>query len=241
MSIKDLKLNTVMLLHIFLISSDLGAAEFSQVRPSTDEFMELPEANWLKNGGDFYNRNYSQLDQINTSNVGDMIPLWRSHLADSGVEARFSGEAQPIVQDGTMYIITGADDVFALSVETGEILWSSFANLSDEISTVCCGWTSRGVAIGEDKVFVGQLDGVLKAVDKNSGSTVWSIQAEDWREGYTITSAPLYFEGLVITGFAGAEFAARGRVKAYDASNGSLVWTFYTVPGPGEFGHDSWP
>ena len=224
-----------------LFSKVISAAEFSQVRPSNEEFMQLPEANWLKNGGDFYNRNFSQLDQINTSNVGDMIPIWRSHLAGSGVEARFSGEAQPIVQDGIMYIITGADDVFALSVETGEILWSSFANLTSEISTVCCGWTSRGVAIGEDKVFVGQLDGVLKAIDKESGNTVWSIQAENWQDGYTITSAPLYFEGLVITGFAGAEFAARGRVKAFDASNGSLVWTFYTVPGPGEFGHDSWP
>ena len=175
MSIKHLKLGIAVLSYISLVSIDLGAAEFSQVRPSNDEFMQLPTENWLKNGGDFYNRNYSQLDQINTSNVGEMIPLWRSHLAGSGVEARFSGEAQPIVQDGIMYIITGADDVFALSVETGEILWSTLANLSSEISTVCCGWTSRGVAIGEDKVFVGQLDGVLKAINKESGDTVWSI------------------------------------------------------------------
>ena len=87
---------------VLLFSKVISAAEFSQVRPSNEEFMEFPEANWLKNGGDFYNRNFSQLDQINTSNVGDMIPIWRSHLAGSGVEARFSGEAQPIVQDGIM-------------------------------------------------------------------------------------------------------------------------------------------
>ena len=228
-------------LGVFCFSVVLSAAEFSQVRPSSDEFMELPSESWLKNGGDFYNRNFSQLSQINTENVGDMVPIWRTHLDGSGLEARFSGEAQPIVHEGIMYIVTGADDVFALSVETGEILWRSFANLSDEISTVCCGWTNRGAAIGEDKIFIGQLDGILKAIDKESGLTLWETQAENWREGYTITSAPLYYEGLVITGFAGAEFAARGRVKAFDASDGSLVWTFFTVPGPGEIGHDTWP
>ena len=157
MSIKEMTLSTTMLLHIFLISGDLGAAEFSQVRPTSDEFMELPQTNWLKNGGDFYNRNYSQLDQINTSNVGEMIPLWRSHLAGSGVEARFSGEAQPIVQDGTMYIITGADDVFALSVETGEILWRNFANLSNEISTVCCGGRVGVLRSGKIKCLLDSL------------------------------------------------------------------------------------
>ena len=133
------------------------------------------------------------------------------------------------------------DDVFALSIETGDLLWSNQANLTEEISTVCCGWTSRGVGFGEDKIFVGQLDGVLKALDKDSGEEIWSIQAEAWEEGYTITSAPLYFNGMVISGFAGAEFAARGRVKAYSADDGRLLWTFYTVPGPGEFGYDSWP
>ncbi|MDB3992873.1 PQQ-binding-like beta-propeller repeat protein [Gammaproteobacteria bacterium] len=232
---------TLIFFGFFGFSALVNAAEFSQIRPSSDEFMELPGENWLKNGGDFYNRNYSQLSQINTENVGEMIPIWRTHLDGSGLEARFSGEAQPIVHEGIMYIVTGADDVFALSVETGAILWRSFANLSDEISTVCCGWTNRGVAIGEDKVFIGQLDGIIKALDKESGRTLWETQAEDWREGYTITSAPLYFEGLVITGFAGAEFASRGRVKAFDASDGSLAWTFFTVPGPGELGYDTWP
>ena len=95
--------------------------------------------------------------------------------------------------------------------------------------------------MAKTKIFVGQLDGVLKALDAETGEQVWSIQAESWEEGYTITSAPLYFDGMVISGFAGAEFAARGRVKAYDAADGSLLWTFYTVPAPGELGSDTWP
>ncbi|MEZ7831992.1 MAG: PQQ-binding-like beta-propeller repeat protein, partial [Gammaproteobacteria bacterium] len=230
---------TVLLFGIHLSSSQ--AAEFSQVRPDADTLMQLPVSNWLSNGGDLYNRNFSPLTQINTENIGQLGPVWRTHLEGSGVGAKYSGEAQPIINEGVMYIITGADDVFALSIETGEVLWSNKANLSSEISTICCGWTSRGVGFGEDKIFVGQLDGVLKALDKDTGQEVWSIQAEAWEEGYTITSAPLYFNGMVISGFAGAEFAARGRVKAYSADDGSLLWTFYTVPAPGEFGHDTWP
>jgi alcohol dehydrogenase (cytochrome c) len=85
------------------------------------------------------------------------------------------------------------------------------------------------------------LDGKLVALDQRSGAMQWSVQAERWQEGFSITSAPLYVGGLVITGFAGAENGIRGRVKAFDADEGSLVWTFYTIPGPGEVGHDSWP
>ena len=213
----------------------------AQGSPAAQTLSELPTADWATNGGDLFNRNFSALTEINTENVDRLGRVWRAHLDGSGVGTKYSGEAQPIVRDGVMYVITGADDVFALDVESGEILWRYQANLPDEISTICCGWTSRGVGLGEGKIFVGQLDGKLKALDEDTGEEVWSVQAEAWEEGYTITSAPLYFEGMVITGFAGAEFAARGRVKAYSAEDGRLLWTFYTVPAPGEFGHDTWP
>ena len=86
-----------------------------------------------------------------------------------------------------------------------------------------------------------QLDGKLVALDERTGKTVWSIQAERWQEGFSITAAPLFYDGMLITGFAGAELGVRGRVKAYDAKNGKLLWTFHTIPGPGEPGHDTWP
>src|SRR3954447_17540694 len=140
-----------------------------------------------------------------------------------------------------IYLITGADDVFALSVKTGQALWKYRANLDEKISTVCCGWTSRGLGFGGEKVFVGQLDGRLVALDRNTGKTVWSVQAERWQEGNTITAAPLYYDGMVIVGFAGGENGVRGRVKAFDAKDGHSTWTFYTIPGPGEPGHETWP
>ena len=208
---------------------------------SAQEPATLPKTNWLKNGGNLSNQNYSPLTKINRETVSSVKGVWRTHLEGSGLGVKYSGEAQPLVQDGVIYVVTGADDVFALSVTTGSILWTHKGGLPDAIPTVCCGWTSRGVALGEGKVYAGQLDGRLLALDQKSGEPVWSIQAERWQNGYTITAAPLYYNGMVIVGFAGGENGTRGRVKAFDAKDGHLLWTFYTIPGPGEIGHDTWP
>ena len=167
--------------------------------------------------------------------------MWRARLRGSGVAPKYSGEAQPVVHDGVAYVSTGANDVFALSLDTGEILWQYTANLPAELPSVCCGWNNRGVALSEDKVFMGRLDGKLVALDRKTGAPVWTIQAERPEENFSITPAPVYYDGLVITGFAGADRGTRGRVKAYDADDGRLVWTFYTIPGPGEPGHETWP
>jgi len=201
----------------------------------------LPTAGWLTNGGNVYNQRYSPLDEIDRETVSRLGAVWRVHLEGSGVGQKYSGEAQPIVHDGVVYVVTGADDVFAIGVDSGQILWRHSANLDPDISTVCCGWTSRGVALGDGKVFVGQLDGKLVALDQRTGEPVWSVQAARWQEGYTITSAPLYYGGLVVTGFAGAERGIRGRVSAFQADDGAPAWVFYTIPGPGEVGHDTWP
>jgi quinohemoprotein ethanol dehydrogenase len=202
---------------------------------------KYPTANWPTNGGDLFNRRYSPLTQISRENVANLKGVWRTRLNGSGMGAKFSGEAQPVVYEGVIYLVTGANDVFAISLQSGDILWTYKANLDPAINTVCCGWLSRGVGLGERAVYVGQLDGKLVALDQRTGAVRWAVQAERWQEGYTITSAPLYYGGLVVTGFAGAERATRGRVKAFRAEDGSLVWTFFTVPGPGEFGHDTWP
>ena len=228
-----------------LVSAQAPQGVVSRITPapafSGEQLIALPTEDWITNGGNVYNQRYSPLDQINRDNVTGLKAVWRARLGGSGVDDKYSGEAQPLVYDGLVYVITGADDVFVIAVDTGDLLWTYEANLDQSIDTICCGWTSRGLGLGEGKVFVGQLDGKLLALDQRTGAVVWSTQAERWQEGFSITSAPLYYNGLVITGFAGAEYGVRGRVKAYDAADGSLVWTFYTIPGPGEFGHDTWP
>src|SRR5215470_6984207 len=200
-----------------------------------------PTMNWPTNGGNLYNQRYSPLTAINRGNISQLKGVWRARLRGSGTGPQYSGGAQPIVQNGVAYVSTGANDVFALSIDTGEILWQYEAKLDPNITSVCCGWINRGVAISEDKVFVGRLDGQLVALDRANGNVVWAIQAERWQDNFSITAAPVYFNGMVIVGFAGADRGTRGRVKAYDAEDGRLIWTFYTIPGPGEPGHETWP
>ena len=202
----------------------------------------LPRSDWPTNGGNVFNQRYSPLDQINRETVAGLKAVWRASLRGSGLERKQSGQAQTIEYGGTLYTITGNDDVFAISVETGAVLWEHQARLDPAKVVPCCGWVSRGVAIGAGKVFVGQLDNQLVALDQRTGAVVWSVQSESLREGgFTLTAAPLYYDGMVIIGHAGGELATRGRLKAFDAGTGKLRWVFYTIPGPGEPGHETWP
>jgi PQQ-dependent dehydrogenase (methanol/ethanol family) len=217
-----------------------GKIRLAPAFPAKD-LVAPPTSGWPTNGGSLYNQRYSPLRRINRSNVANLKPSWRVSLDGSGVASKYSGQAQPIVYDGVVYIVTGADDVFAVSVDTGQILWTYQAKLDESIDAVCCGWLSRGLGLGDGRIYVGQLDGKLVALDQRTGAVVWSTQAEHWHDGFSITAAPLYYDGRVIVGFAGGDRASRGRLKAFDARTGKLEWTFYTVPGPGELGHDTWP
>ena len=90
-------------------------------------------------------------------------------------------------------------------------------------------------------VFIGTLDARLVALQKDTGEVAWETQIIDWRQGYSITGAPLALKDMVLTGVAGGEFGIRGFVKAFDAKTGKLRWTAYTIPGPGEPGNETWP
>jgi alcohol dehydrogenase (cytochrome c) len=204
------------------------------------QLTEQPLGWWVTNGGTLSNQRYSPLDAIDTGNVDELKGVWMTDL-ESGTAAKYSAEAQPIFYRGVLYVPTGEDDVFAVDVGTGKIRWKYDSGISQKINTVCCGWLSRGVALGDGKVFIGQLDGTLVALDQQTGEKVWQTPVGKWQQGYTITHAPLYYDGLVITGVSGGEFSIRGRLQAYDAKTGKLVWRFHTVPAPGETGHDSWP
>ena len=207
---------------------------------TAEELAADPRENWLTNGGSLSNARYSPLDEIDTDNVEDLKGVWRTHLNGSGEATKYSAEATPIVYQGVMYVVTGADDVFAVDVETGKKLWVYEAHLPPEIDTICCGWTNRGVALGEGLVFLGQLDGTLVALDQKTGEIKWQSAIGKWQNGETITNAPLYYNGRVYTGLSGGEFGIRGRLTAVDAKTGKVDWKFWTIPGPGETGHETW-
>jgi quinohemoprotein ethanol dehydrogenase len=220
-------------------SSDSSSSDASPAF-SSSELAALPTRNWITNGGSISNQRYSPLDQIDAGNVGRLKGLWHIHLR-SGTAGKYSGEAQPIVYKNVIYVITGADDVFAIDAKNGATKWSYRAHLNQKINTICCGWTNRGVAIGDGRVYFGQLDGKVVALDQGNGRVVWTKQLANFRQGTTITSAPLYYSGRVYIGMSGGEYGIRGRLTALDAKTGSEAWRFNTIPGPGEVGHETWP
>jgi alcohol dehydrogenase (cytochrome c) len=205
-----------------------------------EELLAPPREGWVTNGGTLFNQRYSPLEQINRDTVGELKAVWRASLG-SGAGPGFSAEAQPLAHDGVVYIVTGENDVFAVEVESGEFLWSYDAAIDLNKTNLCCGWLSRGLGMGDGKIFSGQIDAQLVALDQVTGEVVWSVQVGDPARGYSVTGAPLYYDGMVITGVAGGEYGIRGHVTAYDADTGEQLWRFYTIPGPGELGHDTWP
>jgi PQQ-dependent dehydrogenase (methanol/ethanol family) len=196
--------------------------------------------NWITTGGNIRNERYSTLTQVNSGNVSGLQQAWRVDLDNSGVAGKYSQEATPIVYQGVMYIVTGNNDVFALDAATGERIWTYLSRINQKIDTICCGWDSRGVAIGDSKLFVSQLDGFLVALDQATGNVIWRVANVNWREGYSQTSSATYYNGMVYTGSTGGEFGARGHITAYDADTGQRVWRFFNCPTPGEFGGQTW-
>ena len=219
-----------------------GSLPASAADPEIDRLVKGPVGkDWVTNGGNLTNQRYSTLKQINTENVKQLKGAWMTRLKGSGMGSKYSAEATPLVKDGIMYVVTGNDDVFALNAKTGEIQWERWSGIDQQITTVCCGWLNRGLAMGEGMVFLGQLDANVVALDIKTGKEVWKTPIEDWKNGYGVTSAPLYYDGIIYSGITGGEYGVRGRLTALEAKTGKILWRSYTLPAPGEVGAETWP
>ena len=190
--------------------------------------------NWLTYSGTYLGQRYSTLDQITPANAKNLEMQW-VFQADSLQKM----EASPIVVDGVMYVTQAPNDVVALDAKTGRVFWTYQYEVSPD-ARLCCGRVNRGLAIHGNTLFMGTLDGHLVALDATSGRVVWNIEIADPKLGYSITEAPLVVKDKVIVGPAGGEYGIRGFIAAYDVATGKELWKFYTVPGPGEPGHDTW-
>jgi len=141
------------------------------------------------------------------------------------------------VIDGVMYVSTARSQVFALDAATGRLIW----HYSYPPPTAGGNTQNRGVAVGSGKVFLGTYDDYLIALDQKTGREVWRVAVDDQRQcGCAITGAPLLVKDKVVVGSTGGDGAFRGYITAVNANTGRLAWRFYTVPGPGEKGHDTW-
>lgn len=199
---------------------------------------DAPNTAWPMSGHDYANQRYSALSEINGSNVGGLKLAYTLQLGSLR-----SNEMTPLVIGDTMFVSTswGPKFVYALDARTGVLKWRYEPDIPDDVLQYgCCDVNSRGVAYADGKLFVGRLDGKLVALDAATGKEIWTANVVDYKQGSVITSPPLVVKNLVITGFGGGEYGARGYLSAYDAASGKLLWKTWTVPGPGEAGNDSW-
>ena len=191
--------------------------------------------NWLTYGGSYRSQRYSQLSQINRDNVSQLKAAWVYQIRQAGII-----ETSPIVADSVMYMTEPPSTVTALDVRTGRPLWTYTPEIPKDVIVIGSPPVNRGVAILDDTVFAGNVNGHLTALDAKSGAVRWDVTVEDNKKGYYLTLAPLALDGKIIVGVSGAETGIRGFVDAYDPKTGSRLWRTFTVPAHGEAGSETW-
>ena len=188
------------------------------------------DKDWLHTNGNYAQTRFYPGKQINTSNVKNLKPKFTFQT-----EVLESMETAPIVVDGVMYMTTSYNHVYALDAVTGKEFWH-YKHKMGPITTFCCGPNNRGVAVEGGKLFMGTLDSRLVSLDAKTGKVLWNIEIADPEKGYSETMAPTVVGGKVLIGTNGGEYGIRGFVKAFDAANGKLLWTFHTIPEKGNEG-----
>jgi len=184
-------------------------------------------ANWITYGRTYSEQRFSPLKQIDEQTVSKLGLAWSYDFG-----TRRGLEATSLVKDGVLYTTSAWSLVYAFDARTGAMLWMYDPHVpKDHAKFVCCDVVNRGVALYQDRVYVGALDGRLIALDAKTGKVVWETQTTPKDGPYAITGAPRIAKGRVIIGNAGAEYAVRGFLSAYDAESGKLIWKTYTVPG----------
>jgi alcohol dehydrogenase (cytochrome c) len=202
---------------------------------AADLLAHPPGANWSSYNGDYSGRRYSSLSEINIENVSQLRAEWVFHTQITNWL-----ETTPVVVNGMMFV-TAANDAFALDARTGRVVWHHSRPVSGGLIDDASRHINRGVAVWHDRVYMETDNAHLLCLDARSGNQIWDVAYADWNKNYGATSAPLVVKDKVLVGTSGGDDGVRGFVAAYDAASGKLAWRFWTIPGPGEFGGDSWP
>jgi alcohol dehydrogenase (cytochrome c) len=230
---------TSMTLLVFFCAP-LAAQEAHQaeivVDVKTEELNAQPvAADWLSYNGDYTGQRFSSLDQINQTNVSQLRVAWVFHAPHSR-----DMEVTPVVVNGLM-LVTAANDVVALDAQTGRVVWHYARPVSEGLIDDAAQHHSRGVGVWKSRVYAETDNAHLFCLDSRSGNLLWDVAYAEGNKNYGATSAPLVVKDKVIVGTSGGDDGVRGFVAAYEAASGKLAWRFWTIPGPGEPGSDSWP
>jgi alcohol dehydrogenase (cytochrome c) len=230
----NIRSQLVKMMSIALLACSLCAISRAQVSDEQIVHADRQPQNWLTYSADYAGKRYSELKQIDATNVSHLAPAWMFQTSVAG-----KLEATPLAIDGILYF-TGADDHgYAVDARTGRTIWHYTRPLPARLP-VCCGRVNRGFAARGDKLFMATLDAHVVALDAKTGNVIWDVEAADSKLGYSFTVAPLVVKDKVIVGVAGGEYGIRGFIDAYDAETGKRAWRFYTIPGTNEPGNDTW-
>ena len=189
---------------------------------------------WLTYSGSLDGRRYTPLTEITRENVSRLRVRWIRQFSTND-----KNESTPIVVGGVIFTVEPPADVVALDARSGELRWRYRGILPDKLPIIAAR-TNRGLAILGNVLFLGRLDDFLVAINATNGSVIWQTVVANPSDGFTMTGAPLIVNRSVVVGVAGGEYGIRGFLAAYDAETGRQQWKFNTIPGPGEFGHDTW-
>lgn len=208
---------------------------------------------WPAYGGDPGNTRYSSLDQINIQNITKLTHAWTYNMRQADAKASRPAQATPLVVDGVLYMVTAYESLVALQPETGKVLWTFAHQHNARPPRGIAYWP--GDAKNPPEILFGTGDGFLLAVDAKTGKAVSGFGRDgevDLRAGmkdkfpnvhYGLSGAPVIYKNLAITGSHTQDspgLGSRGDARAWDVRTGKLVWTFHSVPQPGEKGHDTW-
>ena len=173
--------------------------------------------------------------QITPANVKRLAPLWNLSLDNSA-----NASSQPLVIAGTMYVASHSHTM-AVDPLSGRIKWKTAIELPADINGyLCCGIQTRGLAALDGVLYRTTLDAHVVALNMADGKALWKVKAADYKEGYSMTHAPLIAGGVLITGISGGEYGIRGFVAGWDLKTGERKWTRYTTAMPSEKGGDTW-
>ena len=213
---------------VFLGAGMLALAAYASTAVAQTDLEKAmsSSSNWASQAGDYANHRYSELKQVNASNVANLQVAWSM---STGVLRGHEGS--PLVVGDTMYVHSPfPNNVFAVNLKDQSFKWKYEPKQdTDVVPVMCCDTVNRGLAFGDGKIFLQQADTTLVALDANSGKVVWSVKNGDPKKGETNTNAPHVFKDKVLTGISGGEFGVRGRIIAYDIKTGKRVWIGYST------------
>jgi len=231
------------------LGAAFGASAEKKATPAIPAFTNTQltanaGADWIAPHGDIFNQRFSTLTDVNATNVKGLKMAWHIKLAIPGLKAKLGplgsfAEASPVVYGGVAYMADGNYNVYALDATTGERLWFYKPKFPKGFTPLL---STRGVAIGDGKVYHAMADASIAALDQATGRVKWRTKTADWKDGYYFTNAPQYWNGLVITGESGGDSGAACKVVALNAKTGKIVWTFDVIPQKkGQLGYNTWP